>query len=224
MVDYITATQCLEQLRSNGIVQFKMPYFSELVKNEKIPYHHKPGSPKKFFKYSEVKEALEEIKDPRRDPQRAANQEKREDNGLLDIAGSYPSEADMTEEEVDAKRKQLRALQQQAADLGVDDGEIAGDESVEKMQIKELNRAILQEELRIKRAKADDSEGLSISRDEVRRSTFAASRVVRDGLLGIPARLAARIAAETDPHKCRTMMEIEINRQLDNLVEVFREL
>ena len=109
---------------------------------------------------------------------------------------------------------------EEAKKLGVD-SEI-GD--VEHLDIKELNRLILQQDLRIKKAKADESEKLTVSVEDVKKTFFAASRVVRDGLNTIPARLAARLAAETDPHKCLTMLESEINTQLNKISEAINEL
>lgn len=195
-------------------------YINKLVQKGIIPTHDKGR-----VDMEEAERLMKEHEDPRRDGQREANASKRSGDDLLSMVGTYPSQADMTDEEREIEREQLkqtlRNLQNQAHDIGEDDENI-GD--IESMNVKQLNIAILKQDLRIKRAKADESEKMSVSIDEVRNSVFAASRIVRDGLLGIPARLSARIAAETDPHKCRTMMEQEIHRQLENLSEAFREL
>lgn len=195
-------------------------YINKLVQKGTIPTYDKGR-----VNMEEAERLMKEHEDPRRDGQREANAEKRGGDDLLSAAGSYPSQADMSDEEREVERErlkqQLRDLQHQAHDIGEDDEDI-GD--IEKMNVKQLNIAILKQDLRIKRAKADESEKMSVPIDEVRNSIFAASRIVRDGLIGIPARLAARIAAENDPHVCRTMMEQEIHRQLENLSEVFREL
>lgn len=195
-------------------------YINKLVQKGTIPTYDKGR-----VDMEEAERIMKEHEDPRRDGQREANAEKRGGYDLLSAVGSYPSQADMSDEEREFERERLKQqlldLQHQAHDIGEDDEDI-GD--IEKMNVKQLNIAILKQDLRIKRAKADESEKMSVSIDEVRNSIFAASRIVRDGLIGIPARLAARIAAESDPHVCRTMMEQEIHRQLENLSEVFREL
>lgn len=194
-------------------------YINKLVKKEIIPTHDDGR-----VDMEEAERLMIEYEDPRRDSQREANAEKRKPADLLSAIGTYESEADMSDEEREIEREkrieQLRMMQKEAQEVGAD--EDIGD--VEAMGIKQLNLAILQQDLRIKRAKADESEKISVPLEEVNRSLFEASRIVRDGLQGIPARLAARIAAESDPHKCRTMMEQEINRQLQNITEVFREL
>lgn len=194
-------------------------YINKLVKKEIIPIYDDGR-----VDMDEAERLMIEHEDPRRDAQREANSEKRKQSDLLSAAGTYESEADMSDEEREIEREkrieQLRMMQKEAKAIGAD--EDVGD--VEAMGIKQLNLAILQQDLRIKRAKADESEKVSVPLEEVNRSLFEASRIVRDGLQGIPARLAARIAAESDPHKCRVMMEQEINRQLQNIVEVFREL
>lgn len=195
-------------------------YINKLVQKGTIPTYDKGR-----VDMEEAERIMKEHEDPRRDGQREANAEKRGGYDLLSAVGSYPSQADMSDEEREFERERLKQqlldLQHQAHDIGEDDEDI-GD--IEKMNVKQLNIAILKQDLRIKRAKADESEKMSVSIDEVRNSIFAASRIVRDGLIGIPARLAARIAAESDPHVCRMMMEQEIHRQLENLSEVFREL
>lgn len=195
-------------------------YINKLVKKEIIPTHDDGR-----LDMDEAKRCMIEHEDPRRDAQREANEEKRNGSDLFSAVGSYESVADMSDEERDIEREkrieQLRMMQKEAQEIGADDEDL-GD--IAAMSIKQLNRALLEQDLRIKRAKADESEKVSVPIDEVNRSLFEASRIVRDGLQGIPARLAARIAAESDPHKCRTMMEQEINRQLQNIVEVFREL
>jgi len=56
-----------------------------------------------------------------------------------------------------------------------------------------------------------------ISRDEVQVATFTKARAVRDNLLNIPDRLAATLAAESDPDKVHLILTEEIRRALDDL-------
>lgn len=194
-------------------------YINKLVQKGIIPTYDS-----KRVDDVEAERLMKEHEDPHREHQRELNKEARKGTDLFEASKHYDSVADMSDAERESllkkQREKLHALQEEADELGVDKEEIS---ELEKMDIKALNRAILQQELRIKTSKADESEKKSISIEEVQKSIFAASRIVRDGLLGIPARLAARIAVENDPHTCRTMMEAEINRQLNNLSEVFNE-
>lgn len=195
-------------------------YINKLVKKEIIPIYDDGR-----VDMEEAERLMLEHEDPRRDSQREANEGKRKPTDLLSAVGTYDSEADMTDAEREEERtkriEQLRIMQQEAKDVGVDNEDI---NNLEVMDLKQLNLEIMRQDLRIKRAKADESEKTSIPVDDVKRSVYEASRIIRDGLTGIPARLAARIAVESDPHKCRIMMEQEINRQLKNISELFNEL
>jgi plasmid maintenance system antidote protein VapI len=172
----------------------------------------------------EAERAMREYEDPHRENQRELNKAAKKSVDLFDASQHYASVADMSDSEreilLQKQREKLDALQKEAETLGVDKEDVS---ELDSMDIKALNRAILQQELRIKRSKADESEKKSIAIEDVEKSIFSASRIVRDGLLGIPARLAARLAVESDPHKCRTMLEVEITRQLENLSEIFNE-
>ena len=193
-------------------------YVNKLVNKGILPVYDG-----KRLKYEEAKEILEQLKDPRRDAQREAIKKRKEQN-LLTVEPAYKTEADCTPEELEEERqKQKRVLEeklQEAKKLGLENN--VGD--VEKLDIKELNRLILEQDLRIKRIKADESEKLLVPIEDTKKTFFMAARVVRDGLNTIPSRLAARLAAESDPHVCMTILESEINTQLAKLSEAINEL
>ena len=194
-------------------------YVNKLVQKGIIPTYDG-----KRVDVAEAKRLIKEHQDPKRDAQREANEKVRKSKDLFSVSGSYKSEADMSEaEKVELARQRaiLRQKQIEAKALGLDE-----DKSVntELLDVKELNRLILEQDLRIKKAKADESEKLSIPIEKVEAALFSATRVVRDWLNGIPPRLAARLAAESDAHKCLKMLEVEINTQLNNLVGVLNEL
>jgi hypothetical protein len=65
------------------------------------------------------------------------------------------------------------------------------------------------------RAKAET--GQTVSADEVKAAAFRKARIVRDGLLNLPDRLAALLAAETDAGTIHTLLTSEIRTILDNL-------
>lgn len=100
MVDLLTATQCLNLLKDDGI-NYSKSYFSQMVSDGKIRHHSKPPSPKKFFRYLEVKEDIEASKDPTRDEQREANVQKRtEEQTLFNATGTFKSVFDLNEDEL----------------------------------------------------------------------------------------------------------------------------
>ena len=53
-----------------------------------------------------------------------------------------------------------------------------------------------------------------VSRDEMRVAAFNRYRTFRDGMLNIPDRLAAVLAAETDPRNIHDLLSSEIRKAL----------
>ena len=53
--------------------------------------------------------------------------------------------------------------------------------------------------------------------DECKQDAFKAARATRDAMLGIPDRLSAELAGETDQFKIRQRLETEIRQALENL-------
>ena len=56
-----------------------------------------------------------------------------------------------------------------------------------------------------------------VDADEMKAVAFNKARVVRDGLLNIPDRIAAVLAAETDPRKVHQILTAEIRTVLEEL-------
>jgi len=59
--------------------------------------------------------------------------------------------------------------------------------------------------------------GKLVNADEVKTTWFNIARSVRDGMLNIPDRLAAELAAENDEFKVHTKLKAEIFKQLEIL-------
>ena len=57
--------------------------------------------------------------------------------------------------------------------------------------------------------------GKYVDADEVKVAAFNKARIVRDGLLNIPDRLAALLAAESDEHKVHKLLASEIRAVLE---------
>ncbi len=195
-------------------------YVNKMVKKGVIPVYDR-----KRVDYEEAKQILDDIADPHREKQRQKNEERRKKKvapSIFDLEGKYESVKDMTEDERKKAVEKLKNLRAEAIDSGVD--VVDAENSIEKMSIKELNLSILRQELRIKTAKADEAEKKVIPIEDVERVFFSAARVIRDGLMQIPARLAPRLAVAGDAHDCRLLLEEEIVRQLEHITEVLNEL
>lgn len=174
-----------------------------------------------------AKAAIEAHKDPTRDAQREANEKRREEPSLMSVVGSYPSQADMTQEEKEALKKEQEELKQLMDEVKSAEGaEQDSDQDITDFAGMPAAQIRLFKEYYLgKLAKLDfeKKKGDLIPIDEVKNKVFEAYRTVRDGIMGIPARLSSRLAYESDPHKCRTMMEAELSRQLNSLSELFHE-
>ena len=72
------------------------------------------------------------------------------------------------------------------------------------------------------RLQYEEKAGKLISAKEVQADGFKAGRMVRDGLLAIPIRVSAMIAAETDPNKIQAVLEEEFRAvltEMSNMIE-----
>ncbi len=67
---------------------------------------------------------------------------------------------------------------------------------------------------RITKIEYEERSGRVVSRDEVQVATFNKFRTFRDGMLNIPDRVAAMLAAETDPAKVHQLLSTEIRKAL----------
>lgn len=70
----------------------------------------------------------------------------------------------------------------------------------------------------------DKEEGRLIERAEVRAAVMTGSRMLRDALLGLPARLAGDLAGMTDAGEIRALLDRHIRDQLGTLIEGFNTL
>lgn len=83
-------------------------------------------------------------------------------------------------------------------------------------------RVAAQREIKLK-LENDRTEGHIIDAGQARREAFNAARIVRDGLLNIPDRIAAQVASETDPGRVYRLLEGEIRNALVGLAELLDE-
>jgi hypothetical protein len=88
-----------------------------------------------------------------------------------------------------------------------------------KISQAEANRRRTVALARIREMEADRLAGKLIDRTEVERVWFENARLIRDGILNIPDRLASLLASVNDPHKVHQLLDAELRKALDNLAD-----
>lgn len=68
----------------------------------------------------------------------------------------------------------------------------------------------------------DKAKGMVVDSVTVRDSAFTTARRVRDAILNIPDRVAPIIAAESNTHTVRTLLDTELRRSLEELHNEFQ--
>ncbi|MFH0730749.1 MAG: hypothetical protein V2B19_30940 [Pseudomonadota bacterium] len=89
-----------------------------------------------------------------------------------------------------------------------------------------LLRAQIRKELataKIRENELATAEGKLVNFEDMKREIFSGSRMVRDAIMNIPDRVAAIIAAETDEHKVRLLLDREIRQSLQGLCDDFEK-
>ncbi|MBV5348520.1 hypothetical protein JZU61_02475, partial [bacterium] len=210
------------RLSKDGIVYSK-GYFSQISSEGKIPHHTKTTSPKKFYRYYEVLEAIKTTQDPTRDAQREANEKKRsEPTDLFGAVGTYESLADMNDDEratynMDLRREmeEARKAAEEAKAAGAND--IAGLDVYSIEGVTLADAKILKEywlgkiaELNYKKTSGD-----VIDNREVARQAFETARTVRNAILSIPSRISPLLAAKDDAHSIRDILTKELSQALE---------
>jgi hypothetical protein len=67
---------------------------------------------------------------------------------------------------------------------------------------------------KLKKLEFQKREGALVEKAEIDKDAFETARAVRDALMTIPDRISAQLAAESDPHKVRLLLEGEILKAL----------
>jgi hypothetical protein len=71
-------------------------------------------------------------------------------------------------------------------------------------------------EARLKQLEYEERRGSLISRKEVEMRAYNRARVLRDALANVPVRLAAQLAAESDPHVVHDLLLAELRTLMDS--------
>lgn len=68
------------------------------------------------------------------------------------------------------------------------------------------------------RLEVEEKQGQLVAADDVKKTAFAVARQVRDGLLNIPDRVSAELAAMTDQFEIHRRLTIEIRKALESVL------
>jgi hypothetical protein len=110
----------------------------------------------------------------------------------------------------------LAALREPLRQVTSDEPSDGGGQSLSTLLLKSRIKTEV-ERGRLLEAKAKAETGKLVSADEVRIAAFRRARIVRDGMLNLPDRLAAVLAAEHDATKVHTLLTNEIRTVLVEL-------
>jgi len=72
---------------------------------------------------------------------------------------------------------------------------------------------------KLRRLEFETRQGKLIEAEVVRRAIATAVRAMRDGILGLPDRLATVLAAESDPKRVHVTLKTELSRELEALAD-----
>jgi hypothetical protein len=72
---------------------------------------------------------------------------------------------------------------------------------------------------RLAKIQYEEKLGKLISRDEVQVERFNTNRIIRDGVLNIPDRVSAQLAAETDEKRVHEILTAEIRNALNGIAD-----
>jgi hypothetical protein len=70
---------------------------------------------------------------------------------------------------------------------------------------------------KLRRLEFETKQARLIEAEAVRKTVAEAVRTIRDGILGLPDRLATVLAAESDPKKVHVTLKPELSRELEGL-------
>jgi hypothetical protein len=70
---------------------------------------------------------------------------------------------------------------------------------------------------KLRRLEFETKQARLIEAEAVRKTIAEAVRTIRDGILGLPDRLATVLAAESDPKKVHVILKTELSRELEGL-------
>jgi len=203
----LSAKQILDKLKAEKVVPWGKARFSQLKKQGIFTLHKNPPSTRDFFKYSEVLEAIEANEDPRREAQRLANERKREQKDLL--SPEYKNETEYKIEYTAPKH------------ISKEPTEVPPTIDEQKAVLKDLITQTQEQDLRIKRVKADEAEAKSIKIEEVELQVYKLVSTLKENLLNMPPKVAPLLVNETNIH---TIIKILNDELINHLLQAQKGL
>lgn len=91
------------------------------------------------------------------------------------------------------------------------------DEAKKKAGVRDAQTVLKTYQARLAKLEFDEKMGKYHEVETCKKERFRVARAVRDTLLGIPDRLSAELAGETDQFAVRKLLEDEIRKALENL-------
>lgn len=185
-------------------------YISKLVSTGEFPNKDKK------IPFNECKNILEnKKKNPERDAQREANKAKKEGNiGLFNEKNVYQNTvADLSEEE----KEEFYRTKSEIEDLTKEIDKNLDDNSFEDKSFNDIKK--LKEYYQGLKAKLDyeKESGLLVLKDDVERAAYEVSRIVRNKLLTIPARVSSIVASMNDKREVQSYIYDELYNALSEL-------
>ena len=77
---------------------------------------------------------------------------------------------------------------------------------------------------KLRRLEFETKQGRLIEAEAVRKTIADAVRAMRDGILGLPDRLATVLAAESDPKRVHVTLKTELSRELEGLADAISRI
>lgn len=185
-------------------------YISKLVNTGEFPNKDKK------IPFNKCKSILEDKKkNPERDAQREANKAKKEGNvGLFNEKNIHENTvADLSEEE----KEEFYKTKSEIEDLTKEIDENLDDDSFKYKSFNDIKK--LKEYYQGLTAKLDyeKESGLLVLKDDVERAAYEVSRIVRNKLLSIPARVSSIVASMNDKREVQSYIYDEIYNALSEL-------
>lgn len=173
----------------------------------------------KKIPYSKCRKILEDKKsNPEREAQREANKARKKGTTGLFHNSVIPQKslADMNEEEKDEFYKTKNEVENLSHELGLE-SDNKNDDTFENKSFNDIKK--LKEYYQGLKAKLDYERecDLLVSKDEVERAAYEVSRITRNKLLGIPARVSSILASMNDKREVQSYIYDEIFNALSEL-------
>ncbi len=94
-----------------------------------------------------------------------------------------------------------------------------GTRAQDAMDEPEARRRKLAAEAQLAELALKKAEGKLLDKEEIKQLWFDKCRTIRDGILNIPDRISALVAAESDPARVYTILEIELRKALHEIAD-----